>query len=444
MIWEMITTTFDERRQQEALGAKQLAAHQLRRLNRLLKAILPQNRFYANKLAQLPAAALADAEGPLRSLDELAEFPYTFKDELLSAADSPELAANLTYPRDEYIRFHQTSGTRGRPLVVLDTAADWAWWIDCWQFVLDAAGIDRGDRVFMAFSFGPFIGFWSAFDACCARGCLVVPGGGLSTLARLEMIRTTKSTVACCTPSYALHLAEVGAAHQIDVGELGIRVLVLAGEAGGSVPATRARIETAWQAHVVDHAGATEVGPWGYGDNTGGGVFVNEHDFIAEFLNVETGTGAAEGELSELVLTNLGRTGSPVIRYRTGDLVRPSWQHGGDNRFVYLPGGVLSRSDDMLVVRGVNVFPSSLEQILRSFPELIEYRVTARKLGEMDHLVVEIEDRLNQPDRVATELRLRLGLKIEVLAVPLGSLPRVEGKGKRFVDERCTPPPKPC
>ncbi len=435
----MITTTFEQRRELEALGAKQLAAHQLARLNRLLKTILPQNRFYAEKFS-LSAELLADPDGPLRSLDQLAELPYTFKEELL-APNAGQLSNNLTFPREKYIRFHQTSGTRGRPLVVLDTAEDWAWWIDCWQFVLDAAEVESGDCVFMSFSFGPFIGFWSAFDAACARGCLAVPGGGLTTLARLELMRTTCAKAVFCTPSYALHMAEVGLEHQIDVGELDVRTLILAGEPGGSVPATRARIEAAWQARVLDHSGASEVGPWGYGDPHGGGLYVNEHDFIAEFLNVETGTGAAEGELSELVLTNLGRAGSPIVRYRTGDLVRPSWQHGGDNRFVYLPGGVLSRADDMMVIRGVNVFPSSVEQILRSFPELIEYRMTARKLGEMDQLVVEIEDRLDQPDRVATELRLRLGLRVEVSAVPLGTLPRVEGKGKRFVDERCIPNP---
>jgi phenylacetate-CoA ligase len=382
---------------------------------------------------------LHDLNGPLRSLDELAELPFTFKDELLGSADPGHLAANLTFPLDRYTRFHQTSGTRGRPLVVLDTPDDWSWWIDCWQFVLDAAGIESGDRALLAFSFGPFIGFWSAFDAACARGCLVVPGGGLTTLARLELVRSIAAGVVFCTPSYALHMAEVGGEHQIDVGELGVRILVLAGEPGGSVPAIRGRIETLWRARVLDHAGATEIGPWGYGDVDGKGLFVNENDFIAEFLAVETGTAAAEGELSELVLTTLGRVGSPVVRYRTGDLVRPSWQHGGANRFVFLPGGVLSRADDMMVIRGVNVFPSSVEQILRSFPELIEYRMTVRKLGEMDHLVVEIEDRLNDPLRVATELQLRLGLKVEVRVVALGSLPRVEGKGKRFVDERCTP-----
>jgi phenylacetate-CoA ligase len=442
MIGRMISTTFEQRRQLEALEAKQLAAHQLRRLNRLLKTILPANHFYAEKLAHISPEALAGPDGPLHSLDKLAELPFTFKDELLAPTGPGQPAANLTFPLSSYTRFHQTSGTRGRPLVVLDTADDWTWWIDCWQFTLDAAGIEAGDRVFMAFSFGPFIGFWSAFDAACARGCLVVPGGGLTTLARLELMRTIRTSALFCTPTYALHMAEVATEHQIDVGELEVRVLVLTGEPGGSVPAVRGRIESLWRARVLDHAGASEVGPWGYGDATGHGLFVNENDFIAEFLSVETGTPATEGELSELVLTNLARTGSPVLRYRTGDMVRPSWQHGGENRFVFLPGGVLSRADDMMVIRGVNIFPSSVEQILSSFPEVIEHRMTARKLNEMDHLIVEIEDRLNRPDRVATELQLRLGLKVEVQAVPLGSLPRVEGKGKRFVDERCNPLPK--
>ncbi len=435
----MITTTYDERRRLESLDQEALERRQLDRLNRLLKEILPQNQFYAEKLAVLSAERLQDPAGPIRSLDEFAELPFTFKDELQNSRQQGNLAANLTYPVERYTRLHQTSGTRGRPMIVHDTPDDWAWWIDCWQFVLDAADLAAGDRVLMAFSFGPFVGFWSAFDAAIARGCLVVPGGGMNTLARLELLRTARVTAVFCTPSYALHMAETAAEHQIDVGELEVRQLILAGEPGGSVPAIRARIESAWKACVLDHSGATEVGPWGYGDLRGGGLHVNEYDFIAEFLSVETGTAASEGDLSELVLTNLGRTGSPIIRYRTNDLVRPSWQQAGDNRFVFLEGGVLSRADDMMVIRGVNVFPSSVEQILRSFPEVIEYRMTARKLGEMDHLVVEIEDRLDNPVRVADELRLRLGLKVEVTTVAVGSLPRVEGKGKRFVDERCKP-----
>jgi phenylacetate-CoA ligase len=187
---------------------------------------------------------------------------------------------------------------------------------------------------------------------------------------------------------------------------------------------------------LIDHAGASEVGPWGYGDRAGHGLFVLETEFIAEFRSLATGGRAADGELAELVITSLGRTGSPVIRYRTGDVVRPRYGGFGDNRFTALEGGVLGRADDMLIVRGVNIFPSSVEQILRAFPEVVEYRVTATKHGALDALVVEIEDRLNLPDRVSLELQLRLGLKVDVRCVPIGSLPRFEGKGKRFHDQR--------
>ena len=434
----MLETTFDERRRLESLDAAALERLQLDRLNRLLRAILPQNRFYADKLrGQLEFDS--PAKKPLvRSLAEFATWPFTYKDELINAQHPAEPAANLTFPRSEYVRYHQTSGTRGRPLVVLDTADDWKWWLESWQFVLDAAEMTPGDVALMAFSFGPFIGFWSAFEAASARGCLVVPTGGAGTIARLELIRSSQARVVFCTPSYALHMGEVGADHGLDVGQLGVDRLVLAGEPGGSIPEVRQRIEGLWRARIIDHAGATEVGPWGYSEFAGGGLYLLESEFIGEFLNVETGQPAASGELAELVLTSLGRVGAPVIRYRTGDLVRPSWTHSGRNRFVFLEGGVLGRSDDMLIVRGVNVFPTALEQILRSFPEVVEYRVTVSKAAEMDRLLVEIEDHLEQPQRVAEELQLRLGLRAEVVSVAIGILPRFEGKGRRIVDLRRT------
>lgn len=423
-----MTISFEQRRQLERLDALALAEHQLQRLNALLETILPHNRFYAQKLAGVSL--------PLTSLEQLADFPTTSKDELVGNGQPGDLAANLTYPLERYVRFHRTSGTRGRPLVVLDTAADWQWWLDGWQFVLDAAELEPQDRALMAFSFGPFIGFWTACDALVQRGVMVIPAGGLSTAARLEMARTVGATVVLCTPTYALHMAEVAAENQIDVASLAVRRIVVAGEPGGSIPAIRARIETAWNAKLIDHAGATEIGPWGYADSQQRGLYVNESEFIAEFTSIESGQPATEGELSELILTSLGRAGSPAIRYRTGDLVRPSWHAEGDCRFVLLAGGVLGRTDDMMIIRGVNVFPTSVEQILRSFPEVVEYRLTAHKQGAMDALSVEIEDRLGEPQRVAKELHLRLGLKVEVQIVPLGSLPRFEGKGRRFVDQR--------
>ncbi|MBI81574.1 MAG: CoF synthetase [Planctomycetaceae bacterium] len=424
----MAIAGFEERRRLERLDTDELHKHQLVKLNKLLTSILPQNRFYSEKLADLSL--------PLSDLDSLREMPFTLKEELHRSDPGNDFAANLTFPVKHYTRFHRTSGTRGRPFVVLDTAEDWAWWIRLWQFVLDTAGLSPEDRVFLAFSFGPFIGFWSAHDAATFRGCLAVPGGGMSTLARLELMRSSRVTVLFCTPSYALHLAEVGNDHQLDVASLDIRRIIVAGEPGGSVSNIRQRIEALWDAELIDHGGATEVGPWGYSDNARSGLHVNEAEFIAEFLSVETGQHALDGELSELVLTTLGRTGSPVLRYRTGDLVRPRWSSTGGCRFVLLEEGILGRADDMMIIRGVNVFPSSVEQILHSFSEIAEYRMTAHRSGEMDSLSVEIEDRLELPDRVAKELQLRLGLKVDVRCVPIGSLPRFESKGKRFLDER--------
>lgn len=426
----MSTSSAQTRHEQIQWDRPTLERHQLKQFNALLDQILPANAFYAEKLADCPR--------PLRRLDELAQLPFTYKDELLGRHGSHDLARHHTFASQRYVRFHQTSGTRGWPLVVLDTTEDWQWWIDTWQYVLDAAGVATGDRVLMAFSYGPYIGFWSAHDAAAARGCLVIPGGGMNTLARLELLRSGRATAVFCTPSYALHLAEVAHQHHLDAAQLGVRQLILAGEPGASVPATRARLEETWRAQVIDHAGATEIGPWGYGYPDRAGLHVIETEFIAEFLSIASGKPAAEGELAELVLTSLGRVGAPVIRYRTGDLVRPQWRHEQAGKFVWLDGGILGRVDDMLVIRGVNIYPAAVEQIVRSFPEVVEYRLIAETQSEMDQLTVEIEDRLEQPARVAEDLRLRLGLKVPVRCVPLGSLPRFEGKGRRLVDSRHT------
>jgi len=413
------------------LSRAALDAVKLRRLRGLLAEILPHSRFYAEKLARVPC--------DIGAIDDLAAFPFTTKEELVAVAghDTP---GNLTWSADRYVRFHRTSGTHGRPLPVFDTAADWGWWMECWESILDRGGVGPGDRVLVASSFGPYAGFWSGFDGVVSRRAMAIPTGGMSTLARLELARSAAATVLLATPSYALHLAEVAADHKIDTAGLPIRLVIVAGEPGGSIPAVRSRLCAAWGADVLDHAGATEVGPWGIGDLGGRGLDVLEPWFHPEFLGVETGRPAAAGELSELVLTTLGRAGAPVIRYRTGDLVRPHWPEQavgpGGSCWVRLEGGILGRTDDMLVVRGVNVFPSAIDGIVRSFPEVVEYRVTVSQRESLDQVLVEIEDRLAAPERVADDLQLRLGLRVDVVAVPIGSLPRFEGKGRRIVDQR--------
>ncbi|RIK79001.1 MAG: CoF synthetase [Planctomycetota bacterium] len=426
-----------QRRGYERLDRHALQALQLDRLNALLARILPANRFYAEKLRGVRL--------PLESFEQFRELPLTAKDEISPTTGGeggegggPALPANLTWPLEQYVRFHQTSGTHGRPLAVYDTAEDWQWWVDCWQYVLDAAEVTQRDRAMLAFSFGPFIGFWSAHEALAARGALIVPGGGMDSRARLEMIERTGATALFCTPTYALRLAEVAAERHIDLRRLPVKSIVVAGEPGGSVPSIRQRIESAWNARLVDHAGASEVGAWGYADRQRRGLHVIESEFIAEFISIAHGGPAAAGELAQLVLTSLGRHGMPAIRYRTGDLVRPAWRDDADNNFVLLDGGVLGRADDMLIVRGVNVFPSAVEQILYGFPEVVEYRLIIRSRGAMDELSLEVEDRLGDPRRIADELYLRLGLRVDVRLAPPSSLPRFEGKARRLVDERDT------
>ncbi len=420
-------STLAERRRLMQLERAALETLQLAKLNALV-AEVKASPFYAAKLAGIRSS--------ISSLDQLRELPFTTKDELIPNASEPLLPRHHTAPLGEYARFHQTSGTRGRPLPVLDTASDWQWWIECWQFVLDAAEVQSSDRALLAFSFGPFVGFWSAFDAFVARGSLVIPGGGLSSRARLDLIARTQPNVLLCTPSYSLRLAEVGLEAGIRLGDLGVKKIIVAGEPGGSVPATRSRIEATWNATVIDHAGATEIGAWGFGDAVGSGLYGLESEFIFELLRPTDNQPAAPGELAQLVITSLGRRGCPVLRYRTGDLVRAEYPTTGNCRFVHFPGGVLGRADEMLVVRGVNVFPSAIEQIVHGFPEVIAYRLTVRKRGELDELLLEVEDRMQRPERIATELELRLGLHVEVGLVPPMSLPRSEGKRQSLIDAR--------
>lgn len=415
----------EARRALRQLDRERLTSLQLDRLRRLLAVVLPANRFHSERLAGLPAP---------RSLDELASWPLMTKQDLIG--DSGEFASNLTWPIESYVRFHRTSGTRGRPLVVLDTTEDWDWWCDGWQHVLDVVAPKRGCRALLAFSFGPFIGFWSAFDAATRRGMLVAPAGGMSTAARVELIRSFRAEVLFCTPTYAEHLADQAERDGIDPASTDVRAIIVAGEPGGSLPEVRTRIERRWNARVVDHAGASEVGPWGIPDPEGRGLLVNEAEFIAEFLLPGSESQAEPNEAAELVLTSLGRSGSPVIRYRTGDLVRPRRDSAHRDGFVLLEGGVLGRVDDMLIVRGVNVFPSSIETIIRSFPEVGEYRLIAFRKGAMDAVRIELEQDRDVIEPVARAIELRLGLKAEVASVPSGSLPRSDGKSKRFVDRR--------
>lgn len=423
------------------LDRSDLERYQLESLNRLLATVLPQNPFYRQKFG---THALQ-----LSSLSEWASMPMSQKSDWLGS-DPSGVAVHHTFASEPYQsdsayrRYHRTSGTRGRPMVILDTQQDWDWWIETWQYVLDACGIKPSDRILMAFSFGPFIGFWSAHDACLSRGCMVIPSGGMSTAARIDMILAAQPTVLFSTPSYAMHLAQDALDRGIDLSKSAIKKVFVAGEPGGSVPSIRDQIHRMYGAEVMDHAGATEIGPWGFGAKDGNALHVIESEFIAEFIPAAGRSHEDEG-IFELVMTSLGRVGAPVLRYRTGDLVRPVQTDNPTCRFVRLEGGVLGRVDDMLVVRGVNVFPSSIDAILRSFSDVSDYRLTVTKTNALDELVLEFEtassvatdtERKAIANAISEKLSVQLNLRFQVTEVPQGALPRSDGKAKRIFDRR--------
>ncbi len=405
---------------------------QAQRLTALIAAILPANRFYARKLAE---AGLTAAD--LRSTADLVHVPFTTKAELLAdQAAHPPYGEVHTYPVERYSRLNQTSGTSGRPLRWLDTPESWSRLLDIWGELFRIARVTPADRLFFAFSFGPFLGFWTAFDAAGRLGCLCLPGGGMSSVARLRFLLDNQVTVVLCTPTYALHLAEVARAEGLDLAASPVRALIVAGEPGGSIPATRQRIEAAWGARLFDHNGMTETGPVGIECVAHpSGLHLVETDYVVEVIEPATGNTLPPGTPGELVLTTLSRPGSPLLRYRTGDLVCVDPEPCPCGLpYVRLGGGIRGRVDDMVVIRGNNVHPSALQTILHRFPEVAEYRVEVDRRSALTELRIHVES--HDPGcaaRIEQAVRDELLFRPEVRAVPLGSLPRYEHKGRRLV-----------
>jgi phenylacetate-CoA ligase len=265
----------------------------------------------------------------------------------------------------------------------------------------------------------------------------------MGSAARLRTLLDNSVTVVCCTPTYAIRLAEVAAEEKIDLTAGKVRILILSGEPGGSIPGTRARIENLWHgARVVDHHGMTEVGPVSYGCPKQPGVLhVIDAAYIAEVIDPATGRTVEPGTSGELVLTNLGRVGSPLIRYRTGDVVQvaPGSPCACGTYELALAGGILGRTDDMLVVRGVNVYPSAIEQIVRSCGGVAEYRVEIHTSRALPELSIQVEPSPECPDgrrlteRLEAAMRTAFHLRISVSVVPSGQLPRFEMKAQRWV-----------
>ncbi len=413
-----------------------IASQQLEQLQSLVTEQFPANSFYTKKLTALGITF------DVSSLEDFsARFPFTTKQELVEDQKlHPPFGTNLTYPLARYTRFHQTSGTGGSPLRWLDTPESWDWMLESWTQIFRAADVKAGDKVYFPFSFGPFIGFWLAFESAAKLGCLCLPGGGLSSAARVRDIVELGATVICCTPTYAIRLGEVAMQEKIDLKKSRVKKIIVAGEPGGSIPAIRARIEELWPgAKVFDHHGMTETGPVTYEcpDRTGI-LHVIESAYYAEVIEPSTGKDVRENQTGELVLTTLGRTGSPLLRYRTGDMVKRGKCSCGRAE-IALEGGIIGRTDGMVVVRGVNIFPSAVEEIVWSVGGIVEFQARVRTEKSLTELELQIEPDADCSDSSALVKKLEqefqnfFSLRIVVKAVSPGTLPRFEMKAKRWV-----------
>ncbi|OLD00310.1 MAG: phenylacetate--CoA ligase [Acidobacteria bacterium 13_1_40CM_4_58_4] len=425
--------TFDQ--SVEKLPREQLRALQFQKLQEVLRLVFGRNRFYTKKWRE---AGLTSHD--IQSLTDLRKLPFTCKSELMQAQEeAPPFGTNATFLENAYSRVHQTSGTTGTPLRVVDTPESWEWWGRCWGQVLRGAGVTAEDRIFLPFAFGPFIGFWAAVEGARQLGAMMIPGGGWDSVQRLHMMRDLRATVICCTPTYALRLAEVAREQLFDLRSIPVRALIHAGEPGANVARTKARIEAAWEAKCFDHAGASEVGAHSFEcELQPGGIHIIESEFIIEVIDPQTGAELPPGETGELVITNLGRPGFPVIRYRTGDLVQLNLAPCACGRtYARFDGGLLGRSDDMVTIRGVNVYPTAIENVIRQFSAVDEFQVTVKTLQEMHHLEVQIEVISgHNPENVRTDVEQAiyrsLSLRPTVTVAQPGALARFELKARRF------------
>lgn len=413
--------------------SESLEQQRLDQLNHLVSTISETNRFYRKKLEE------ADALDGFRSLEHFRSMmPFTLKSELSEdQAANPPYGSFLTYPSTQYTRYHQTSGTSGKPLIWLDDQDSWQWVLESWKYTWRAAGAVSGESALFAFSFGPFIGFWAAFDSATQLGVRSIPAGGMSSVDRLRFILSQKPTYLCCTPTYALRLVDVAEEQGYDLSEAQVKCIIVGGEPGGSVPEIRERIIGGWKtAQLLDHHGMTEVGPVSHGDLDNPGIVHLVHDhFYCEVLDPETDEPVNMGDTGELILTTLGRYASPLIRYRTRDLVRPVAVEGQPSELFALEGGILGRSDDMVVVRGVNLYPTAVDSVIRSVTGIREYQVDIDKRTSLAQISVRLDiegDQETVLKELNKQIRSAFHMRFDLVVVESGSLPTFEMKARRW------------
>ena len=362
-------------------------------------------------------------------LEALPEQPFRVKSELRDAYPF----GLLQVPLGDCVRIHASSGTRGKATIVAYTRSDLAAWADCCARALAAAGAGPGTVVHIAYGYGLFTGGLGLHYGAERLGCTVVPASGGNTPRQAQLLEDLGAEILCCTPSYALAIAD----HVSEPERLELRAGVF-----GAEPWTeglREAIEGALGLTALDIYGLSEVmGPGVSAECAEGrdGAHVNEDHFLVEVVDPQSGQPLPEGEVGELVFSTLTKEALPLLRYRTGDLASLTREPCACGRTFARMSRVVGRTDDMLIIRGVNVFPSEIERALLVIPELEpHYQLVVERPGRLDELTVQVEGTVEAAS-VRKQLHSVLGLSAQVEVVPPGSIPRSEGKALRVLDRR--------
>jgi len=429
----------------ETLSQEKIRQLQLKKFKRIFKWTYDHSKFHRQLYAD---AGLTPKD--IQTFDDIRHVPKVEKSMMrdIQRKDPFPYGDMLCVPLEEVSEFRQTSGTTGQPVYQADTWQDWEWWAECWSYILWAQGYRPADRVFIPFGYNIFVAFWAGHYAAEKVGCEVVPGGVLDTQARILKIQELKATAMMATPTYVLGMADTAKTKMgIDPAELGIRRITCAGEPGAGIPTTKKRMETAWNARVFDHAGATEIGAWSYEcTEQPRGMHVNEAFFLVEIEDTKTGEIIEKpGRRGKMVITALDRMAQPCVRFDAKDIIEWDEQPCSCGRtFRIIKGGVVGRADDITKVKGVLLAPSAIEEVVRGIDGLgDEFEVIVDKLGDVDRIKLKVELLPGKEDQVKAvesdlkdQLRLKTNLGYRIEFYDYGRLPRYEVKAKRFKDFR--------
>ncbi len=423
----------------EKMPVEKLQKFQLEKLKETVDWILKKVPFYKKKLKEI-GIRTAD----IKSVDDVSKLPFTVKDDLRDNYPF-ELCA---VPLKKVVRVHASSGTTGKPITGPYTAQDLDQWTECMVRNLVGAGVTGDDIVQNAYGYGLFTGGLGFHQSAAQLGCAVVPTSSGLTERQITLMKDFGSTVLCCTPSYALTIAERAEEMKVDVKSLPLRVGIFGAEPWSV--GMRQEIEMRMEIKAMEAYGLTEIcGPGvSFDCEAQDGLHINEDHFLPEIVDPNTLEPLPLGEMGELVFTSLQRRAMPMIRYRSKDITRLRRETCSCGRTLIKMDKVTGRSDDMLIISGVNVFPSQVESLLLDIEEVEpQYRLVVRKKGYLDQLAIQVEGkkevyeagsekRFEVEAKIAGHIKGMMGIGVDVNVVEPKFIARSEGKALRVVDER--------